>query len=179
MQAVGRRPATRLTVLVPIIAAALASGSAVNAQEQTAERLSRPVQSSAMGQDGRLQVSPSATLGNMTVDQYGHFGRRMLAPGADPEVIAQALKSIMCNPSGVQATAVVAIRDARNAMSRADRARLRDGDPDTLTQLSITALARLDGVNPDAVRADEALGPGVYHEAITGFRAALQVCDLL
>ena len=169
----------RLTILLSIIGATLVCGNAVNAQEQPAERMSRPVPSSEMGQHGRLQVSPNATLGNLVVDQYSNFGRRMLAPGASPESVALALKPIMCSRQCVNANAAIAIRDVQNTMSRAERAQLRDGDPDSLAQFSIMVLARLDRVNPEEIRADEALGPGVYHEAITAFRAALQLCDLL
>ncbi|HWW12721.1 MAG TPA: hypothetical protein VN018_09400 [Brevundimonas sp.] len=179
METVLRIPSARLAALLLIAGATMIGGNAANAREPVAERLSRPNSPSIMGQDGRLQVSPNATLGNLLVDQYSNFGRRLLAPGANPDAVALALQPVMCARQGVNASAAIAVRGALRDLDRTDRARLKGGDPESLTQFSITILAQWDRVNADDIRADEALGPGVYHEAIAAFRSALQLCDLL
>src|SRR5262249_5646622 len=146
------------------------------AGSQSAERLSRPVQSSTVGSDGRVHSSSDATVGNLIVDQYSDFGHRIFASNAKPAVVADALKPLMCNPHGAGAIAAHQVADALKGMSKDERARLKSRDAAGLTELSIMLVAAFDGVSANAIRSDEALGPGIYHDAIYGFRVALDVC---
>lgn len=62
-------------------------------------------------------------------------------------------------------------------LSAETRTRLKARDEASLTDLAIVLTASFDRVSADAIRTDEALGPGVYHDAIIGFSTALDVCN--
>lgn len=146
------------------------------AAAQPAERMSRPFQESTTGPDGRLQVSRDATMGNLVVDQYSRIGALLFAPGANLEAVAEGARPLMCDLGGSAGIAAVSLRRLINRMDADERMRLRSRDAASLTELSIALAADLDGVRAEAIRTDEAHGPGVYHNAINGFRVALDVC---
>jgi hypothetical protein len=150
-------------------------GSAV-AVAQTAGRLSRPVQPSAMGPDGKLHIARDATFGNLAVDIYSDLGRQLYAAEGEPESYRQGMKKAICLMHGRDELAAARVAEALKGMSKDERARLKSRDAASLTELSIKVVAVFDGVSADAIRSDEALGPGAYHDAINGFRVTLDAC---
>lgn len=184
MSPAARRPghsSKRFVAAVMSAILACAFSSAGGAFAQSGERLARPFEASRTGPDGKLIVARNATFGSLIVDQYANFSRLVKAKHPDfsaPETdfVAKALKPLMCDGSAGVPAAMVA-REWRG-LSKSERARLRARDPASLTDFSIRMIAIFDGASADAIRADEAIGPGVYHDAIDGFRIALDVCDL-
>ncbi|WP_157138889.1 hypothetical protein [Asticcacaulis biprosthecium] len=159
-----------------VSAALLGMALACVAGAQPAERLARPVKHSYTGEDGKFHVEKDATVGNLGVDAYANLGRRMATADLDAVAMSKALKPVLCDRAGAQAVAAV-VKDALKEMTTAQRARLKAREPESLTDLAIIIAASLDQVDADAIRADEALGPGAYHDAITGFRIGLEACD--
>lgn len=168
-----------VTISLMLLGAALGSTYSSFAVAQTTVRLARPFEPSTAGPDGRLRVNRNATMGNMVVDQYSRFGVKISAAGSNRKYVVEALKPLMCESSGSGSMVANELADILKKTSKDERARLKARDPASLTTLSITLIAAFDGVSGDAIRADEALGPGVYHDAIDGFRVALEVCDFL
>ncbi len=159
-----------------VMACAALTMLALGAVAQTPERLARPVAPSAMGSDGRMHVSPGATMGNLLVDQYAAFGRRLSAPDVDRAAMTSALRPMMCNMNGAGGFIADRLRPMISAMSRDERAQVRARDEARLTGLAVALAASFDDAEASAVTADEALGPGVYHDAIGGFATALDAC---
>lgn len=157
-------------LMLGVIAACLAAPCAA---AQTPERLVR--QASRMGDDGGLVVSPAATVGSLAVDQYLSLGRKFVPLNMDKKVLASALDGPICRGGIGQATAVN-LRDAIAGLGKADRALLKARNAESLSAVSISVLAALDGVDAAAIRADEAIGPGVYHDAINGLGLAMDLC---
>lgn len=143
---------------------------------QEAQRMARPF---AMHEDadGKVSVSPDATVGNMAVDIYARIGGKVAGYSGDRELLIKGYEAILCNRNGAGAMAAHFAEDAIKAMSKDQRAKLKALEPESLTSLSIAVLAGLDGVAAEAIRADEALGPGVYQPAIAGMSLALDQCD--
>ena len=160
-------------MFVAVIAAGCFEPSAL---AQQAERMTRPF---AMheGADGKLSVSPDATVGNMVVDIFVGIGEKVVTFNGDRELLIKGYTSVMCNQKGAGAMAAHFAEDAIKAMSKDQRAKLKARDTESLTSLSIAVLAGLDGVAAEAIRADEALGPGIYQSAIAGMSLALDRCD--
>jgi hypothetical protein len=154
------------------VLACSAIAGAANAQQP--QRLTR--QESKAAPDGALVVNRNATLGNMVVDQYSDFGRKFAAATeAGRKGIGAGVKMVHCDSAMGRITTDL-MKPELKAMSKDQRALLKKRDPASLTALSINLLAALDKVDANAIRADEAIGPGVYHDAITGLNLALDVC---
>ncbi|WP_395644815.1 hypothetical protein [Terricaulis sp.] len=143
---------------------------------QAPERLARPFPESRMGEDGRLVVASNMTLGNLAVDQFANYGRRIFAPEADREIVTRALTPMMCDTATAGGFARDQVAQLVRGMSRQERDRLKARDPASIEALAIAVAARLDGADAEAIRADEALGPGAYRDAINGFSVALDAC---
>jgi hypothetical protein len=139
-----------------------------------AQRLERPF---GMGEmvDGKLVMAADATMGNMIVDQYVRLGRDTIPLGLERKMLVATLETITCRSATGSVTAAT-MPAALKALGADTRAKLKARDPASLASLSIEILARLDGVAPESVRADEAMGPGVYSDAIKGMTLALDVC---
>lgn len=148
---------------LPVIAAA-----------QVPERLTRP-RESTIGADGKLHAPADATMGNLIVDTYSSLGAVVSRPEGPPEGVASGLKSVTCQGATGPLVAYK-VRELLKTTSKADRMRLKSRDAAGLTEFSIRLVAGLDDASVEAIRADEALGPGAYHNAIGGFRWALDVC---
>jgi len=142
---------------------------------QQAERMTRPF---AMHEDadGKLSVSPDASVGNMVVDIFVGIGEKVVTFNGDRELLIKGYTAVMCNQKGAGAMAGYIVEDTIKTMSKDQRAKLKARDAESLTTLSIAVLAGLDGVAAEAIRADEALGSGVYHPAIAGMSLALDRC---
>ncbi len=142
---------------------------------QQAERMTRPF---AMHEDadGKLSVLPDATMGNMVVDIFVGIGEKVVTFSGDREALVKGYAAVMCNRQGAGAMAGYIVEDTIKTMSKDQRAKLKARDAESLTTLSIEVLAGLDGVTAEAIRADEALGPGVYQPAIAGLTLALDRC---
>lgn len=165
------------TVRVALLASLLAGACPSSGYAQSSDRLRRPVEASAEGADGKLEVSEKATIGNLTVDQYIALGRRVAGPDANPGVV-EAITGIICKKGGpLNSVSAYAVSEAMKGVRKDERALLKARDPATMTALATRAVAVLDGVSADAIRADEAIGPGAYHDAVTGMRTALVACD--
>jgi hypothetical protein len=163
------------TVRLAVLACVLAGAQPTVGEAQTSGRLERPVQASATGADGKLEVSPDATFGNLVVDQYQALGRKAAGPDANPTV-ASMMTDLMCSRGSIGSVSAYAVAEALEGKGKAQRARLKARDPEAMTDLAIGAIAVLDKVDADAITADEAIGPGAYHDAIRGMRFALEAC---
>ncbi len=158
-----------------ILAVALVVALPPPASAHQTGRLTRPAPS-ALNAEGRLVVAEGATFGQLLVDRYAAFGRQTAAPGADPEAV-RMWTTLMCSGSATSAVAAYAVEKSLKGLKKDVRARLRARDPASMTDLAAAAIATLDGVSPEAILADEAIGPGVYHDAIGGMRFALEACN--
>lgn len=69
-----------------------------------------------------------------------------------------------------------AAREAARRLSREQRDAVKDGDWTALTRISIDTVGALDGMDPARIRADEAIGPGVYNPAITIIAYTIRRC---
>lgn len=143
---------------------------------QEAQRLARPF-AMQEGADGKLTVSPDATVGNMVVDMFDGIGEKVVRFNGDRELLIKGYTAVMCNRQGAGAMAAHFAGNAIGAMNQEERAKLKSRDADSLSALSISVLAGLDGVAAEAIRADEAIGPGVYSHAIAGMSLALDRCQ--
>ncbi|MEQ1783383.1 MAG: hypothetical protein ABMA14_18660 [Hyphomonadaceae bacterium] len=147
----------------------------VVAEPQTPERLTRPF-ASHMGADGKLVTSRDATLGNLAVDQYISMGANLAGAGANREMLLRAYKPTLCSSGGVGAMVAYAAEAAVKAMNKEERAGLKARDPVRLEALSIAVLADLDATSAAAIRADEAIGAGVYRDGIDALSLAWVEC---
>jgi hypothetical protein len=162
-------------ILPAALAACLALSAAAIAEPQQAARLTRPAD--AIGPGGKV-ANPDATIGNMTVETYADAGRRVAAADSEPKRIGtiEGLKFFICDMDGLGAITADAVKAVVKPMTKDERARLKARDAASLTSFSVAVLARLDGITADAIRADEAIGPGVYHDAIAGLTIGLDAC---
>ncbi len=158
-----------------VLAAAVVACCALQAVAQQPERMTRPF-AMQEGADGKLSVSPDATMGNMVVDIFAGIGEKVVGFSGDRELLIKGYMAVMCNRQGAGAMASHFAGDAIKAMSKDERAKLKARDAENLRALAIVVVAGLDGVAPEAVRADEALGPGVYGPPILGMSLALDRC---
>lgn len=156
-----------------LAAIAIGQGSAF-ADDGPAQRLARPFPASRTGADGRLVVSRDATFGNLIVDQYAALGRVAVDPTVKPEVVAIVTDMKCSSPTG-QLTAYT-VGEILKGLGKGAKARLKARDPASMTGLAAATLAKLDGVSAEAILADEAIGPGAYHDAIGGMQLALVAC---
>lgn len=154
--------------------AILAAAQPLAAQPMTgpaaAPRLSRP-------------APDKATIGSLVVDIYARYARISVDPTLQGDTKTVLFKGMICGKSpggftGASDLTAALARELVKSMPREARARLKAADPAALTDLAVGIIARADGVTPDAIRADEALGPGVYHDPIEGLRFALVLCQL-
>lgn len=156
--------ATAVMLLQPIAAGA-----------QPVQRLARPVEASTIGADGKLVASENATFGNLVVDQYQRLGHRLATPDTN-SAATDVMVELMCSTGSIGKVSAYAVTEALKETSKAERVRLKARDPDAMTNLAVGAIAVLDGIEAEAIRADEAIGPGAYHDAIAGLRFGLEAC---
>lgn len=147
------------------------------ASAQTPSRLTRPNASSSTS-DGKLQAPANATIGNLVVDLFEASGRAAAIELNDEKErkAAAAVTEIAVCSSVAGSVSKTLLSDATRAMTAESLAKLKAHDPASLADVSIGMLATLDGVSAEAIRADEALGPGAYHDAILGMTASLVAC---
>lgn len=69
------------------------------------------------------------------------------------------------------------VGDVLKRTKKSDRNLLKARDQESLNDFSIQLIAIFDDVDPAVIRADEALGPGVYHDAIRGLGYSLEACS--
>ena len=167
-----RLPAACLLLAGAMLACAPAAAEPT--AEPAAPRLSRPVSPAATGADGKLEMSGKTTFGNLVVEQHATVGR-IFAANPNGNSLLTGLKPTLCD-GATGAIAAYAAKEVLKRMTQADRARVKSKDAAALTDLAIGTAAVLDAVSPEAIRADEALGPGAYHDAISGFRIAFVAC---
>lgn len=110
-----------------------------------------------------------ARIGEITVSYYDRMQRRHgdAYPHMDDQFVcrsgtAQILRGV--------ARAQVKGRDA------ATRTLIRQGNQAAIQALVIDVIGELDAVTSAAIRADEAIGPGVYHPSITAIAYTIRRC---
>jgi hypothetical protein len=125
-------------------------------------------------EDGRLYGD--ATIGQLAVTQYGSIWEA-LRTAKDRTAAEVGLGRVVCGSftEVVRGTAKALVK----AMPKDDRAAVGREDPAAVRRLAIGVLATLDGVAPDAILADEAMGPGVYSDPIAGLVYAFDRCKIL
>lgn len=163
------------SMMIALLAAILINLSPALAGAESPERLARPHSTSTTGSGGSMVVSGDPTIGNMVVDQYAALGRKAANPDSDPKIVAMMTKAL-CSGGPIDKLTAYAVGKAMNGLDRKARARLKVRDDESMTGLATRAIATLDGVDAGAILADEAIGPGAYHDAIGGMRLALDTC---
>ncbi len=121
---------------------------------QASPRLARPVE---FPDDGSL--AEEATTGQLTVEVYD---RLQTTHGAAYRTMGEAF---VCRSENAKILAYAA-REAARRLSREQRDAVKSGDWTALTNVAIDTIGALDGMDPARIRADEAIGPGVYNPAI-------------
>lgn len=124
------------------------------ATDQVSPRLTRPIE---FPDDGSL--AEEATTGQLTVEVYD---RLQVTHGAAYRTMDEAF---VCRSENARILAYAA-REAARRLSREQRDAVKSGDRNALTNIAIDTVGALDGVDPARIRADEAIGPGVYNPAI-------------
>lgn len=138
--------------------------AALPAAAQDPARLQRPI---AIGDGGALPAD--ATLGQVIVSSYDWLERK------HGDALAGLSDSALCRSGSAPILSAVAKARAAKLTDSA-RDALGAGDATALTALAIDSIGELDGVDPERIRADEAIGPGVYHAAIAAIRTAIERC---
>ena len=125
-------------------------------------------------QDGRL--NGDATMGQLAVSQYGSIWEA-LRTSKDREAVEVGLGRVVCGSftDVVRSTTKALVK----AMPQEDRAAVERNDAAVVRLLAIRTVASLDGVSPDVIVADEAIGPGVYSDPIAGVVYAFDRCKIL
>jgi hypothetical protein len=80
-----------------------------------------------------------------------------------------------CRGSVPQLLKAVALKKA-GSLPADVRLKLAANDQAALQSFSVDTIGELDGVDPAKIRADEVLGPGVYHPAITAVTYTIGRC---
>jgi hypothetical protein len=171
----GEFMAFRACQILFVVAPAACVAMPVAAEPQTPARLRKPF-ASHMDTDGKLATSRDAAFGNLAVDQYMSMGANLGGTGANREMLMRACKPTMCSSGAVGAIVGYSSEMALKALSKARRAGLKARDPVLLEALPIAVLADLDNTRAEAIRADEAIGPGVYRDGIDALNLAWTAC---
>lgn len=163
--------------LVGAIAFGLSSSFATAA----AERLTRPANADmnrGKSADGRIRADPDMRFGSFIANSVAGFGRQYRDPSTDKATMA-AWRGLMCARSSATYQVMASTtRDALRALPKDVRKRLKTRDQASVTHLATLVVADLDGVDAEAIRDDEAIGPGAYHDVVEGVAGALEACDL-
>jgi hypothetical protein len=137
---------------------------ALPAAAQDAPRLTRPIEFPADG-----SVPEDATLGQVAVDYF------VLLQRVHAKAYLTLDDGFVCRTPIVQTMASVA-RDLAGKLPRETAEALKRKDKAAFAALAIDVAGSLDGVDPAAIRADEAIGPGVYAPAITAIAYTIERC---
>jgi len=138
--------------------------TALPAAGSESPRLARPIE---FPDDGSLPED--ATVGQITIDVYDRLQSKH---GAAYPTMGDAF---VCRSASAKILAHAA-REAARRLSREQLDGLKRGDRAVLTTVTIDAIGALDGTAPARIRADEAIGPGVYHPAITVIACTIGRC---
>lgn len=114
-------------------------------------------------------MAEEATTGQLTVEVYD---RLQVTHGAAYRTMNEAF---VCRSENAKVLAYAA-REAARRLPREQSDALKTGDWATLTATAIDAIGALDGIDPARIRADEAIGPGVYNPAITIVAYTIRRC---
>lgn len=138
--------------------------TALPAAGSESTRLARPVE---FPDDGSLPED--ATVGQITIDVYDRLQSKH---GAAYPTMGDAF---VCKSASAKILAHAA-REAARRLPRDQQDRLKRGDKAVLTTVAIDAVGTLDGMAPARIRADEAIGPGVYNPAVTAIAYTIERC---
>lgn len=146
---------------------ALALAGAAPAAAQTAPDL--PTRLMRTDDPDAPLVRADARIGEMTVSYYDRMQRKHgdAYPHMDDQFVC---RSGTARILGDVSKAQVKGRDA------ATRALIRQGDQAAMQALAIDVIGELDAVSSAAIRADEAIGPGVYHPSILAIAYTIGRC---
>jgi hypothetical protein len=124
--------------------------------------------------DGKLYAE--STVGNLIVDGVGDM-RRKIQSYKSPEVVKILTEHFYCNSTGTSEVIKISVANRLKKKTKDEELLLRAGDTAAIHLLALETIGYLDNINPQAIADDEAIGPGVYHDAIAGMEQALQVCN--
>lgn len=160
---------------IALAGAILVAGPTAAGQPTAAELAAQPAAAPRLQ---RPHGPDDATFGAKLVDIYTSYGRVSVDPKLQGPYRETVLTALMCAKGVASNLTAYEAAETLKTMPRESRARVKARDAAVLTDLSIDIIAKADGASPDAIRADETLGPGVYHDAIEGLRVALAQCQL-
>lgn len=148
-----------------VAAAALCSAHAGLAKDvASVPRLAHPI---AIPDGAGLPAD--ATIGQITLNYFELLQRRH----------AQRLKYVsddfLCKSATAQIVRTTTV-DVLKTRSKADRSALKAGNAEMLTLVATEVAGRLDGVDPAAIRTDEAIGPGAYTDGIVALSYLISRC---
>ncbi len=116
------------------------------------------------------------TIGQLVVSHYSYLQREYLSKFDE----AQKLRFSQVTVCGSTAQLLgYELKVHKKALSKADQALVKSSDKQVIMRLIIGAIGALDQVPASSIAADEAIGPGVYHNAILGADYAVRRCRLL
>jgi hypothetical protein len=143
---------------------AIAVFSAALAIAPPVERLTRIADTNEKG-----EMNPDATMGQVVVGYYIELQAK------HPTSVPVMSDDFTCKKSVPQILKAIASKRARG-LSKDVRDKLAANDQAALESLAIDAIGELDGIDSAKIRADEAIGPGVYRPAISVVAYTISRC---
>lgn len=128
------------------------------------ERLTRIADANDKG-----ELNPDATMGQVTVGYYIELQTKY------PKNLQLLNDQFVCKDSVPQLLKAVASKKA-HSLSADVKQKLASNDPSALESFAIDVIGEMDGADPAKIRADEAIGPGVYRPAITAVAYTIGRC---
>lgn len=157
---------------IAVLGLAVATCGALQASAQPVERLVRPGPDPAEAQSDPARAGLIEAIFNT----YASLGAAAASLPADR--LESFIRAGSCDSAGAVYADEI-IRLETEAQGAAARARLEARDPEIITSMSMVVLETLEDVPAGAIAADEAIGPGVYHDALRGVDLLQSVCRLL
>jgi hypothetical protein len=158
-------------LLTAIAMTALGATNLIAQDETDNARLSRPESRDA---DGKLYAE--STVGNLMVDTIGST-RRYFLTSKNPAVAEVLVEQLYCKSLGSGEVYAISVANRLKKKAKDEKALLRARDPAATHLFALEIIGYLDNISAQSIADDEAIGPGVYHDAIAGMEQALQVCN--
>ena len=115
------------------------------------------------------ELNPDATMGQVAVGYYVELQTKY------PKNLHVMSDDFVCRNGVPQTLKSATVKRARSLTGEA-KAALAANDPAATETLAINVIADMDGVDAAKIRADEAIGPGVYRPAITAIAYTIGRC---
>ena len=115
------------------------------------------------------KLRADARIGELVVSYYERLQRKY------GEAFRRLDGAFICKPATAQILYFAAKAQIKQ-YDAATQALIRKGDEAAMQSLATDVIGQLDGVSSASIRADEALGPGVYHPSIVAIAHTMGRC---